>query len=670
MRKSLFLILLSCLVFGQNKKIDSLKMIVKKSKDDTLKVDNLNIISGSFWDKNWDSARVYTMSSYNLAKKLGDKRGMFYNLINLGVYEDVGGNFNKSLEYYNEARKFLPQIKEKKRIANYYYNLGNLYLGYGKDEDAIKSYNSAIVKYKEINKLNSISGINGNLSLIYTKRSDYKKANELLFSNIQYFSSKNDDKNLASAYNNVGNNYSSLKEFKKALEYYKLGELHSNKANHLYLMALSNLNIGVAYGELKNIKLSEDYLLKSKELYTQASYPIGVQKVNMNLCNLYLRKKQYQKANYIADVILVNKELLKSEPDFINSHLMKGKSLFYLQQYKQALPLLEISYKKAKETKNNVLITNIIPFLINSKFRSNNDKQGEILFKEYDSLSKLKNVNENKQIFFKLDTQFRTAEKETQIKVQEKQINVEKTNRNIAISGIGFLLLLSGGGFWFFKNRQKQKELQNQNTLLGLQQNLNAMELQSLNKQLDPHEIKNLLASISPEIQEKAPESYRKMLKLFNITKASLNSHSLTENIEIQIQQTEDFLSLEKNMLSVPLEYSIENNLVQKDLQIPRLMLKNLVENAIKHGIKGKENGGMIKIELFEKNNFIYIMVDDTGRGRKNAISLDSGIGTSTYQKLFATLNNKNKDNATFEITDKEQGTKVEVRIPKDYKYN
>ena len=668
MRKILFFVLLSCFAFGQNKKIDSLKMIIKISKDDTLKVDNLNTVSGSFWDKNWDSARVYTMLSYNLAKKIDDKRGIFYNLINLGVYEDVGGNFNKSLEYYNEARKFLPQIKEKKRIANFYYNLGNLYLGYGKDEEAINSFNSAIVKYKEINKLNSVAAINGNLSLIYTKRSDYKKANEILFSNIKYFSSKNDDRNLAITYNNIGNNYSSLKEFKKALDYYKLGEEHSTKAKHLHFMALSNLNIGAAYGELKNIKQSEDYLLKSKELYTQASYPIGVQKVNMNLCELYLRKKQYQKANSIADAILANKELLKSEPDFINSHLMKGKSLYYLQQYKQALPLLETSYEKAKETKNNVLITNIIPFLINSKFRSNNDKHGEKLFKEYDSLSKLKNVNENKQIFFKLDTQFRTAEKETQIKTQEKQIDVEKTSKNFAISGIGFLLLLSGGGFLYFRNRQRQKELQNQNTLLSLQQNLNAMELQSLNKQLDPHEIKNLLASISPEIQEKAPESYRKMLKLFNITKASLNNNSLTESLENQAQQIDDFLSLEKSMLSENFEYSIENKIENKELQIPRLMLKNLVENSIKHGIKG--NGGVINVSISEKSNFINIIVDDSGKGRKHAISLDSGIGTSTYQNLFATLNQKNKENATFEIIDKEQGTKVEVKIPVDYKYS
>jgi len=268
------------------------------------------------------------------------------------------------------------------------------------------------------------------------------------------------------------------------------------------------------------------------------------------------------------------------------------------------------------------------------------------------------------------ETKYKTAEKETKIKSQQLELQKEKTSKYLAFGGIGFLLLLSGGGFWFFKNKQKQKELQNQNTMLGLQQNLNAMELQSLNKQLDPHEIKNLLANISLEIQEKAPDSYKKMLKLFNITKASLNSNSLTESIEKQVQQIQDLLELEKSMLSVPFEYSIKNTIENKEPQIPRLMLKNLVENAIKHGIKGTKSGGKIEVFLFEKNNFITIMVDDTGKGRQQDILSDSGIGTSTYQKLFATLNQKNKESATFEIIDKEQGTKVEVKIPTNYKYS
>ena len=205
--------------------------------------------------------------------------------------------------------------------------------------------------------------------------------------------------------------------------------------------------------------------------------------------------------------------------------------------------------------------------------------------------------------------------------------------------------------------------------MLTLQQNLNAMQLDNLNKQLDPHEIKNILANISPEIQRNAPDAYNKMIKLLNLTRASLSSNSITDSIENQLQQIEDYLSLEKTVLPVPLSYTI-NNSVDTSKQIPRLLLKNLVENSIKHGIKNKKEGGKINIDITETNNKIKITVDDTGIGRQQAISLDSGIGTSTYINLFETLNKTNTQKASFNIIDKEQGTTVEIIIPNNYIYS
>lgn len=670
MRFVIIFILFSIVSFGQNKELDAMK-------NDTLKVDKLNSIATSYWEKNWDSARVYTNLSYDLAKKLDDKRGMFINLINMGVYENISGDFKTSLEYFNKAKQFFPYIREKKKLANFHYNLGNLYLDFGKSEEALYNLRKASDLYKEINRMSSVANINLNISLLYTKKSDYKKSNEILFENVNYFTKIKDKKGLASTFNSIANNYGTIREFDKALEYAQKTEVIAKEINNPNLLALAYLNMGCAYGELNNYKLCEKTLLKSKEIYASSSYAIGVQKIEMNLCELYLRRKQFFKADSIANIVLKSKELLKYENDIINLNKMKGFTLFNLKSYKKALPFLKTAYYLSKKANNNVTITEIIPYLLNTKYKNNNDLEGEKLFAEYDSITKLKNITENREMFFKLDTQFKTSEKDTQIhnqhielKYRQLELEKEKTNKYIAFAGIGFLLLLSTGGFIFYRNKQKQKELQTQNTLLGLQQNINAMELQNLNQQLNPHEIKNLLASISPEIQEKAPESYRKMLKLFNITKASLNSNSITDTVENQVQQIEDFLSLEKNTLTEPLDYEIENNINNNRLKIPRLMLKNLIENSVKHGIKGKESGGKIKVELQEKDNFIYITVDDTGKGRQNAISLDSGIGTTTYQKLFATLNQINKENATFEIIDKELGTKVVVKIPTNYKYS
>jgi LytS/YehU family sensor histidine kinase len=177
------------------------------------------------------------------------------------------------------------------------------------------------------------------------------------------------------------------------------------------------------------------------------------------------------------------------------------------------------------------------------------------------------------------------------------------------------------------------------------------------------------LASISPEIQEKAPDAYQKMLKLFKLTRATLNNKSMTESLEIQLQQIEDYLLLEKTMLNQPLHFNIDNQIIEKEVQIPRLLLKNLVENAIKHGIRNKTGEGHIQISILEKEHNFHIIVDDDGVGKKQSVGLDTGLGTGTYKNLFAILNQKNKSKADFEIIDKDQGTKVVVKIPVDYKY-
>lgn len=262
----------------------------------------------------------------------------------------------------------------------------------------------------------------------------------------------------------------------------------------------------------------------------------------------------------------------------------------------------------------------------------------------------------------------KTSEKEAEIAQQALKLEKETNRRNIAI-GIGILLLIfSGSAFLWNHNRQRRKELQNKNELLELHQNMSKMELDLLNQRLNPHEIKNLLAGISPEIQVKAPEAYRKVLKLLNVTKAGLNQ-SLTEKISNQLNQVQDYISVFQTIMLEPLNCNIENKISQTDFEAPRLLLKNLVENAVKHGIRGKETGGEINITISENNSDFIMVVDDTGRGRKQNSS-DEGIGLNTYQKLFETLNKKNKSQAGIELFNKEIGTQVTVYIPKNYKFD
>jgi len=656
MKKVVFLFLLSILSFGQNKKIDSLRNALKKEPDNfNLQVDILaeliDLDDTRFFENELKPAQIRFKNNkdeYNYFK-ISNVTLLLKNKKDSEA-KKVLKTFDKNLDLVN-----LPKTNIQFNYLNAFMesNLGNHQIAKKYCQEAIKLINENKLEKKRF------AHVYNQYSSSLIKLGEYEKALEMLFKIVEI----KDYKHRASVYSNIGICYFYLKQLKKAEYFYQLGinyAIDSEKANNISNLAILFLENG-DFAKAEKTLSQVDF----KKLSTTDSAAIFSVRAEIEK-----QKKNYQKA--IEYFKIVEKIDLKNQQNsyVINDYLALGILYKESRNYDQAESYLKKSYQLLKNYKDENAKMEVLETLLSIDFLKNKNPVAGKYFDEFLAVSDSLNSRTVQESTNALNIKYQTAENETKIKSQQLELQKEKTNKYLAFGGIGLLFLLFASGSWFFRNKQKQKELQTQNTLLSLQQNLNSMELHNLNQQLDPHEIKNLLASISPEIQEKAPESYKKMLKLFNITKASLNNHSITDSIENQMQQIEDLLSLEKNTLVEPLEYNLENRIKNTTIEIPRLMLKNLVENAVKHGIKGNENGGKINIILEERGNFIYISVDDTGKGRTQAILSDSRIGTTTYQKLFATLNKKNKESATFEIVDKEQGTKVEVTIPKDYKYN
>lgn len=551
-------------------------------------------------------------------------------------------------------------------VADCYYQWADLLETENKIDHAITHYKKAAQYAKLAKNIEKENNAYIDLARKFRSKGNFIESNKILFERLKHLTEK-EIQNTGRVYGLIANNYNMLGIPKLAEKYYHKANYYLKKAGNNRLVSTNIYNLVDFYNAenqyAKALKYADSITYYSDTNDAKIFYHIQKAKTYRGM------EKWDLAINHIDTALKLDKELDDTYAYTLDL-IMKGQIYMEKGDYEHSYKIFEESKKLFESEKIEDMVMK--RQLYRDYIRSYLHWKAPDLGKDYETF-----ITVNDSLTFQtsdkniaeLEIKYNASEKEAKIAHQQLELEKEKSNRNMAIGGIGFLLLLSTGGFWFFKNRQKNKELKNQNTLLELQQNLHEMELHNLNQQLDPHEIKNLLASISPEIQEKAPDSYRKMLKLFNLTKASLNNTSITESIGNQIQQIDDFLSLEKNTLSEPLEYFIENKIENPQIQIPRLMLKNLVENSVKHGIKGKENGGEIQVELSEKGHFISIIVDDTGKGRKHAISKDSGIGTSTYQKLFATLNQKNEGNASFEIFDKEQGTKVEVKIPKDYKY-
>lgn len=680
MQKLLFCLafLISCFCFGQSKKIDSLKNELKNINFDKFPIYN-SLIDEYTKISQLDSILKYTKVIVVYASSAKNPENIVKaTILNSNIlllqkqYEDAITSAFKSLNIAKGLKK------KYSLIAGSYMQLAKIYYLQTDFKNTI-IYAEKSASYNKLVKTSSSKDIMRNFYCYIFLVESYNNTGQLIKAK----------KNIVLLKDLVANNnlkqfepmvmhleckiLESLGKLKEAIniriEYLKKVKKIDNTVRKNGNLCEGYYNLAELYTKINLFDTSRKYLDSSKNFLPNYFNKDMMSSFHKNLEAEINKKENTLTLKQINQVI--NDSIIKSNTKALPFALQqKADLLFSKKKFQDAI----FNYESAKmhylESGDKIGYLEILKNLLQLYIEAGDKENAKKCLLEYEKLKDDLFGIEVATNLSEIEVRYQSKEKEAKIKTQQLLIEKEKNNKYIAFGGIGILLVLTSGVLWFFKNKQKTTALQTQNTLLSLQQNINSMELQNLNQQLNPHEIKNLLASISPEIQEKAPEAYKKMLKLFNITKASLNSNSITDTIENQVQQIDDFLSLEKSMSVVPINYSIENNIQNNQQQIPRLLLKNLVENSIKHGIKGTENGGEILISLNEKDNFIILFVDDTGKGRNHAISLDSGIGTTTYQKLFATLNQKNKENATFKIIDKEQGTKVAIKIPTNYIYS
>jgi LytS/YehU family sensor histidine kinase len=97
-----------------------------------------------------------------------------------------------------------------------------------------------------------------------------------------------------------------------------------------------------------------------------------------------------------------------------------------------------------------------------------------------------------------------------------------------------------------------------------------------------------------------------------------------------------------------------------RQLSFPPMLLQPLVENAIKHGLEPKVDGGKILIAATEENNIVRIEVADTGLGFSDFNK--SGVGIANVRERLALLFGE-KGRLLIE-ENKPQGVRTIIEVP------
>ncbi len=143
-------------------------------------------------------------------------------------------------------------------------------------------------------------------------------------------------------------------------------------------------------------------------------------------------------------------------------------------------------------------------------------------------------------------------------------------------------------------------------------------ELSLIGEQVKPHFLYNTLDIIIMLSQmNKNKEAQRVTKKLADYYKNSLSNSEEIITLEKEMRIIEDYLELQLMRYEDKFTYDISIGKGTKDVMIPKMTLQPIVENAIYHGLKYKEDWGTILISsrLDEQEHKVEIIVSDNGIG-------------------------------------------------------
>jgi two-component system LytT family sensor kinase len=166
--------------------------------------------------------------------------------------------------------------------------------------------------------------------------------------------------------------------------------------------------------------------------------------------------------------------------------------------------------------------------------------------------------------------------------------------------------------------------------------------MDALISQINPHFLFNTLNTVSSLIRFDPDTARTVLLKLANILRRRLKSAIHFVPLKQELEFIDDYLDIEvvrfgRDKLQIRKEIDAET----RDVMVPSMLLQPLLENAIRHGIGPKIEGGTITLRATRNKGHLAIEVIDDGVGipeqRRRGI-LESGIGISNVHERLRVL--------------------------------
>ena len=193
---------------------------------------------------------------------------------------------------------------------------------------------------------------------------------------------------------------------------------------------------------------------------------------------------------------------------------------------------------------------------------------------------------------------------------------------------------------------------------------LTESNLRMLQAQIEPHFLFNTLANVLSLIRDEPLKAERMLEDFIGYLRGSLNrTRSGDVSLGEELELLRAYLDIQAIRMGERLRYSIDIAPELLALRLPPLLLQPLVENAIKHGLEPKAEGGGLSVKVRREDAALLVEIGDTGLGMASSGMPDAaGIGLSNIRERLQALYRQDADLRM--QPNQPCGVKVSLRIP------
>jgi signal transduction histidine kinase len=190
-------------------------------------------------------------------------------------------------------------------------------------------------------------------------------------------------------------------------------------------------------------------------------------------------------------------------------------------------------------------------------------------------------------------------------------------------------------------------------------------QLRLLQSQLEPHMLFNTLANLRVLIGMDPARAQAMLDHLIAFLRATLEaSRSAAHPLADEFGHLRDYLALMAVRMGPRLAVTLDLPATLESVPLPPLLLQPLVENAIKHGLEPKVEGGRIEVSARRDAALLRLTVRDTGVGLGPASGAGSHFGLEQVRTRLTALYGTRARLDLRGAEDGEGGTLAVIEIP------